>query len=253
MSKIPALSMERLALGELAADEARRVREGLGACAEAELAALRADDARLLSAHPVEVIAPRIRQRAESLSVRPPRALVVWLMPVLAGAAALAIALKVGVTEDVRPQREEGIRIKGDPTLVLRLQTPDGQTTTIARDTLVGKGDVVQLSVRGDATRRFGAVVSIDGRGHVTRHLPEEGSLAATLAAKEQALPHAYELDDAPDFERFVFVTAKTGFDVEVVLSALRALPAEVAHSQPLALPAGLSQKSVVLQKKERR
>ncbi len=252
MSKVPALLMERLALGELPEAEARRVREALGEGADRALEALRADDGRVRGAFPAEAIVPRIRQRAAGLA-RPPRALVLWLMPALAGAAALAVALKGGVTDGLKPPPVEETRSKGDPKLVLRLQAPDGRTRAGDTGALAGKGDLVQVSVAGNEVERFGVVVSIDGRGHVTRHLPEDGPAAAAIPAKEQLLPHAYELDDAPEFERFVLVTAREAFDVEVVLAAVRALPADGARSAPLVLPAGLSQRSTLLQKKERK
>lgn len=104
--------------------------------------------------------------------------------------------------------------------------------------------------MRGAPSAAFGVVVSIDGRGHVTRHLPEEGAAAAALDGREQALPHAYELDDAPAFERFVLVTGPRAFDVAAVLAAAAALPREEARTRALSLPDGLAQRSVVLDKR---
>ena len=80
--------------------------------------------------------------------------------------------------------------------------------------------------------RPFGVVVSIDGRGTVTPHLPVPPGPAARLAERrETLLPHAYGLDNSPGFERFVLVTADKPFDTAVVIESMRPggppLPAE--------------------------
>jgi hypothetical protein len=110
--------------------------------------------------------------------------------------------------------------------------------------------DRLQLSyVPGEA--RYGVLLSVDGRGGVTLHLPREPGMAAPLGAGEVLLPDAYELDDAPGFERFFFVHAGTPFPVEKVLASARALAADPERSAqaPLALPPELEQVSVFLPK----
>jgi hypothetical protein len=53
-------------------------------------------------------------------------------------------------------------------------------------------------------------VLSIDGRGAVTWHLPPEypGPAARLGSGVETTLPWSFELDDAPGFERFVMIVA---------------------------------------------
>ena len=58
-------------------------------------------------------------------------------------------------------------------------------------------------------------------------------------------LAQAYELDDAPGFERFYLVTADEPFAVESVVDATRRAGAD----GPLDLPAAMDQSSVVLEK----
>ena len=112
------------------------------------------------------------------------------------------------------------------------------------------ENDVVQLAYQA-AGRHFGAIVSIDGRGVVTRHLPAAGPLASPLKSGAAfALPQAYRLDDAPGFERFYFVTADQPFAVDLVLTA--ASHAAGAEGR-LALPAGLDQYSFALRKETAR
>jgi hypothetical protein len=115
------------------------------------------------------------------------------------------------------------------------------------------RGDVLQLAYAAGRDGRYGVLLSIDGAGRVTQHLPEPGtSAAATLrAANEIHLPTAYELDDAPGFERFLLVTSAQPFPVAAALDAARALAGQggSARTASLPLPPAFHQTSVLLQK----
>jgi len=134
-----------------------------------------------------------------------------------------------------------GTRSKGDPSLHVFRQTAK-QPEMLGPKTLVKAGDVLQLRyiANGD---RFGFIASVDARGAVSLHLPENGGPAAELSPSgERALPHSYELDNAPGFERFVFVSSTVPFDTRLFAEALaegkplpRALP--TSGSQPSAAP----------------
>ena len=101
------------------------------------------------------------------------------------------------------------------------------------------------------AGRSYGVVASVDGRGAVTRHAPEDGARAVRLPAQGAVpLAHSYRLDDAPAFERFFLVTGGSPFEVEPVLDALRRLAAEGgARTGAPALPPGLAWSDFVLEK----
>jgi hypothetical protein len=92
-------------------------------------------------------------------------------------------------------------------------------------------------------------VVSIDGRGFVTRHLPSDGTRAAELDVRGPVtLASAFELDDAPAFERFFFVTSAEPFAASVVTEAAADL-ARRRSGQRLELPATLEQSTFLLRK----
>ncbi len=117
----------------------------------------------------------------------------------------------------------------------------------------VGPGDVVQVSYVA-AGNRFGVVVSVDGRGEVTLHHPGAAHEVPRIKARgETPLPNAFELDDAPGFERFFFVTgARVSLDPTSVLEAAHALAEDglvAARYEPLPLPAELGQSSFLLRK----
>ena len=100
----------------------------------------------------------------------------------------------------------------------------------------------------------WGLILSVDGRGTVTLHLPREGTRAARLSAESQVLLDlAYELDDAPRWERFYFVTGSAPFDTAPVVDAARRAAASGDAGPPpaLALSLNVTQSSVLLIKKD--
>jgi hypothetical protein len=112
-------------------------------------------------------------------------------------------------------------------------------------------GDVLQLAY-ASPKKGYGVLLSIDGGGNVTLHLPENDTAnAAPLRdGKLVRTPNAFQLDDAPGFERFFFVCAPESFDVGPVLAAARALAERGdARRQPLPLPAGFEQVSFAVDK----
>jgi hypothetical protein len=132
-------------------------------------------------------------------------------------------------------------------------QTAAG-SETLADGAVAHTGDVIRVGYRA-AGRTHGVIVSIDGRGAVTMHLPTDGDRAAALdRGATVLLDHAYELDDAPRWERFYFITGATPFSVAPVLDAARraaTTPAYVSTAR-LTLPAGLDQSAFSLQKEAR-
>jgi hypothetical protein len=86
----------------------------------------------------------------------------------------------------------------------------------------VRPGDIVQVRYIA-AGRSYGVVASCDADGAVTLHLPEApGQAVALVKDGERALAHAYEFDNSPGFERFVFVTAEVPFATDLVVRILK-------------------------------
>lgn len=138
----------------------------------------------------------------------------------------------------------------GQAHLVVHRQLPGGDEV-LASPATARAGDLLQLRyVR--AGQRYGVIISIDGRGHVTLHSPLSPHQSSRLpAAAKASLPRAFELDDAPAFERFIFITAALPIDVEAVLLAGYALGRDPigARTRPLPLPTFCSQHSFVVHK----
>jgi len=243
--------LERLAQGELdpatAGDLERRVgTEEL----QRRLAELDASSQAILERLPPQVVSASIQRRLQERR-SPGRAR--WVMAVLP----LAMAASVWVVA-ARPQVASGPATGDDPEVILskgaaRLYAyraqKDAKPVRLKEAAVVRPRDNIQLAyVAGEA--RFGLVLSIDGRGVVTQHLPVNAVAPAPLAPGEKTdLPRSYELDDAPGFERFFLISSAKAFEVAPVLEAARALAAGDARRKPLSLPAGLSQESLLLEK----
>lgn len=251
--------LELAAAGELPEEERRRVLDAAPRAPDGgdPLADLARDGAATLDRHPPEQVAAEVARRAAA-APRPGRRW--WLVvPVLAGfAAALVAAVAVprralapgaGGPEGAR----DSVRVKGlAPHLLVHRRTRQG-AEQVAPGTPVRPGNLVQLGYVA-AGRPYGAIVSLDGAGGVTRHWPVAGAAAATLeSGREVLLPESFRLDAAPRFERFFLVTSDHPFDVGAVLQAARALASRPdAHDGRLPLPSGLAEVDVVLPKELR-
>ena len=145
----------------------------------------------------------------------------------------------------------EEVRLKGGGAyLTVYKQTATGAEALESGDA-VGERNNLQIGyVAG--TNRYGAILSIDGRGTVTLHYPVSAAADPSLeAGGEVLLPFSYALDDAPDFERFFFVVSEKPFSVNEVLEAARDFSGQPlkAKKQNLNLPKGLEQTSILLLK----
>ena len=195
-----------------------------------------------------------IRDRYEGMLVRrvPPRRRRMRGL-VLAGAlAAAVVALITTIPNTIVPAAPDSdTRIKGGaarPALTVYRRTSTG-SERLADGDVAHAGDLLRLGY-ASAGRAYGVILSIDGRGAVTLHLPPSGDVAASLAPGGVLLDSAYELDEAPRIERFYFVTSARPFPVAPVLDAARHAGGAPAV---LALPAGLEQATFAVQKEVRR
>ena len=255
--------LERYLVGELDPVTSERLRVAL-ACdpaLQARLAALEASHAAILAAHPpaeaaFAIVGRQRRGQAQSDRRRGPgrgrRLLLV--APALASVAVLVVLLRPadeGVVPSTAPAVvDAGYRVKGGPELIVRCRRGD-EDVEMREGDLAGAGDVVQLAY-APAGRAYGVILSIDGAGGVTLHAPEKIDGSTRLKTGGASLPHAYELDAAPGFERFVFVTANQPVSVGEILARAQVLARDPnrAARAPLGLPVGFAETSMLLRKR---
>jgi hypothetical protein len=258
---VPDVLLERYRLKELPSDEANRLAARLAQDAplRERLAALEGSDEELRRAGVPDRLETGARKKLANAGTTRQLSAIYWAIPVAAAAlVVIAVARNAAPPDTGSPAESAGNRspdrIKGlEPALALYRRTAEG-SETLADGAVARKGDLIRLGYRR-AGRSYGVIVSIDGAGTVTLHLPPTGARAAALGHEPTVLlDQAYELDDAPGWERFYFVTGDAPFDVSSVMQAARDAAGHRSGSPPgaLALPHGLAQSHFTLQKESR-
>jgi hypothetical protein len=258
---VPDIILERYRLNELPKQQSDRLTDRLAhdAPLRDRLDALaRSDDELRRGALPA-TLAERLRTAAAARTHASHRSAwrsaAYWALPACAVMAAIVI-IAVARTQgpgSVASNAADGDRIKGPGAVLALYRRTDGGSETLADGAIARAGDLLRVGYRA-AGRPYGVILSIDGRGTVTMHLPASGDRAAALdRGATVLLDAAYELDDAPQWERFYFITGDTAFRVAPVVDAARRAAGD-HRSAPavLALPHGLEQSTFSLQKEAR-
>ena len=254
-STIPELLLERYPLSELdpAEHEGIRARLEVEPALKARLQELEDSNRAILARLPAPRVAAEVRLRAgrSATPAHPAVWHLAWAAPAITAAAvAFAVFTKdatrqAGISLETNPAGE---RLKGLSPHLAALRIRGGVAEPVASGGEAKAGDTVQLSYVS-AGRDWGMVLSIDGRGAVTLHLPPDVSKVALLSkGGEVALPSAYVLDDAPGFERFIFISSGLPFSPASVLEAARAVASRPdARAARLELPDSLEQSDFLL------
>lgn len=263
---IPRITLERYVLGELPPREMERIDEILkhDSAVHREVEEIRTSTDAILSQYPshrmAQEIALKVHTRNVNESLRQDtKRSTLWDMvscrPALAAVVAVVLLVAVSpvIITSIRDARSvEVTRVKGlSPHLTLYRNTEEGSERLGNLDT-VSRGDIIQIGYVS-AGKQYGVIFSVDGRGVVTLHYPYSETGDTKLEGKKEILlENAYELDDAPQFEHFFFITADAPITVETVLDAGKKLAGSTepaAVDRVLDLPRTLIQSSFVLRK----
>jgi anti-sigma factor RsiW len=254
------LILEQYRLGELPIADAERVERLVTSdgALRRRLEALDESDAEIARVYPAARLAQAVRARLPVAAARDDG----WRVALAFAAAVVVILLlpRAWIDSALRtvtdPQSQappDDDRIKGlKPSLAIYRRTATG-SETLADGSVARAGDLLRVGYAG-AGRGYGVIVSIDGRGAVTLHLPPAGERAAALVSGGiTLLDQAYELDEAPGWERFYFVTSDTPFDVAPIMAAARKAASGTDGFRPppatLAIAPELSQSAFSIQK----
>ena len=234
---VPDLMLEQYRLNELPATAAGRLEEQLrhDPSLRSRLDALAMSDEEIARSYPVDWLAQRVRARVSAAPTPGPPGFSRLAFGSAFALVVLVLLVPLAMTTD------EGDRIKGlAPSLAVYRRTAQG-SEKLADGALARAGDLLRVGYIS-AGHHYGLILSIDGRGVVTRHLPVDGDQAVALRHESTVLlDNAYELDDAPAWERFYFVTADQPFNIGPVLAAAqRAATAAPRRPPPLSLVRGL-------------
>lgn len=245
-AKIPDIVLERYRLKELPPDEAAQLEDRIGRdeALRRRLDALDRSDDEIHRSGVLDRIVDRLPRATPA-----PRHRVMMFVTVPVMVAAMALIALIVAPRTEAPAPSDGDRIKGlTPALAVYRRTARG-SETLADGASARPGDLLRIGYRA-AGKQYGVILSIDGRGQVTVHLPPHGDRAAALKRDATVLlDNAYELDDAPEVERFYFITGDAAFAVAPIVDAARSAAANHAPPSALALPRGLDQSTFSIQK----
>lgn len=144
----------------------------------------------------------------------------------------------------------EVIRLKGLSPSISIYRGNGNEAEQLHNNSLVRERDLLQISY-DSAGAKYGVIFSIDGRGTVTLHYPDNVYSDTRLEYGGKVyLPYSYELDDAPFFERFFFVTSEHDIDAGEIMEKAGRI-AKGNRSELLVLPNDQAQQSILLFKEE--
>ena len=255
------IEIERFVQGELRSDRLAEI-ERLRAedpVLSARIVAVTDSDREILETYPPRQMAAAIREAAKQ-SDAPGHGPLRIALPAF-GAAVAAVVLTVvflppsrnPATRSDASQTESAVeptRLKGptSPSLFVFRKGETGDERLLSGQSATA-GDVVQLKYSAKGAT-YGVIFSIDGRGTVTLHYPGNDRAKTALEQKgTHALNFSYELDDAPLYERFFFVTANHPIDPKEVIE--RAQTEKPGENGRLSLDPTLSQCDFLLKKSQ--
>lgn len=254
--RVPDLEVEKLCLGELSPEREGEVLDLLGSESGGgeRPEEIRASNDEILSKYPPRVMAAQIEEKAK-LQARGGRSRrLVWIAVPSLAAAAVAVALTLVVLPDhpgsppiKRMEIDEYYGSKGLDEALFVFRRGENGEELLKEGADVKPGDVLQIKYRAKSAD-YGVIFSVDGRGNVTLHFPSSPGLSTALEhGGAHALGFSFELDDAPRFERFFFVTSSEPLDVEEILETGRRLGPN--ETNPLKLDEKLRQSDFLLHK----
>ena len=276
---VPDFIVEQLALGEAPEEERRALlsREDV----RERIRDLERSDAEILRDHPPARMAELIRERAraaeedasmgekskDAAGARPDgKSRVIRFRtsslrlksPRIIGLVAALCIVTIGIVPLVLEQRRsadsviaETVRIKGLRPSLRIYRELDGSAEVLENGSEVHERDLLQIGYIAGG-EKYGIILSIDGRGTTTLHYPLSPASGTELEKSgEVILPYSYELDDAPGFERFFFITSDSPIPVDRILDSARKLARESGRAlrEAIPVPGGMEQFSIVLKK----
>jgi hypothetical protein len=260
------LEWERFVLNELPPERARILAERLARDPglRREIEEIEQSNGADLNRYPAARVVPLIRERARREitleqktggAIPRRRKRLALFIPALAAAAVLAVlvipGLKNGLFPGAGPELVKGtggLDLNQTQLLIYRKRGTDVEI--LAGGDRGRAGDLLQLAYV--AAEPYGMILSLDGAGTISLHLPDADGPCASLEPKRKILlSQAVELDAAPRFERFFLVTSDALFETGAVRAAIAALAADAdrAETGSLVLPPGLRQISFLVRK----
>lgn len=159
-------------------------------------------------------------------------------------------------TNGILKQSGDDVRIKGLDSKLILYRIKGKEVEELKNLSTAKNGDIIQAAYIATGGYRHGMIISIDGRGTVTKHFPENGNPAGELVMNQKILLNkSYELDDSPSFERFIMILSPGPIDTDKVIEKAKklAISSEKAENGSVKIGEDLIEYSIILKKADRR
>jgi anti-sigma-K factor RskA len=266
--------LERYILGELPGKRARKIKKWLKTDAQLKekIEEIKKSNREILTQYPPDFVVPKIMSRHNSKTrdeiaeiTRPKSVLfkrILYASPAFAAALLIILILfpwrQGDIISPTDHTQQDDILVKGieeidmsKPQLLVHRKRND--RIELLKNGARGKaGDLLQLGYIA-AKESHGVILSIDGTGNVTLHFPAKETNPTSLEQdKKILLPNAIELDNAPGFERFFFITSRVEINTAEILNKAGTLASNPARAKKenMELPENVNQYSVIIIKR---
>jgi anti-sigma-K factor RskA len=263
--------LERYVQGELPGKRVRKIKKWLKTDAQLreKIEEIEKSNREILTQYPPDFVVPMIMSRYNSKArdeikeiTRPKPVFfkrILYASPAFAAALVIILILfplrkgDIDLSKDHTQQDE--VLVKGmeeidmsKPQLLVHRKHND--RIELLKNGARGKaGDLLQLAYIA-AKQSHGVILSIDGNGNVTLHFPDKENNPTSLEQdKKILLPNAIELDNAPGFERFFFITSSLEINTGEILNKAGTLAnnPDRGKKENLDLPENVNQYSIII------
>lgn len=211
--------LEKLVLGELSAQESSELLKDPDVARRVD--ALRRSNDDFIARHPLKQTGNG-RSGPRIVRFSAPRA----LFPA-AAAAALLVVVGTGLFLRSGAGVDDGTRLKGGGAALYLYRKTSAEAVELRSGSTAKQGDAIQAAYSASG-RAYGCIISIDGNGQLTSHLPEAGAAAVELSRGElKVLDSSYILDAAPKYELFLLVSSGKPFQLDRVETAALEIPVD--------------------------
>lgn len=232
--QVPEQILEEYAVDELMPAQKQAVLKQLHMAPDGKnrLSEIEKSNSDILQQYPSHLITAQICDRS-GLIDQPPSSFLPYFKLALMGAVATIVIAGVFLfaalreapidRSTVNPKNNPGTYygVKGEPQLIVHRKTGDATIKMSPNDT-AKKGDLLQIMYNAGGLG-YGVIFSYDGAGALTLHYPTSPTASNAMEKGGfQSVAHSYELDDAPQFETFVFVGANKPLHTADIIETVR-------------------------------
>jgi hypothetical protein len=154
-----------------------------------------------------------------------------YTLSLASAAAAAAVVIiffmipGVNITDSIKKGYDTDVRIKGLESKLIIYRMKGKEVEELKNSDSAREGDIIQLGYIAADKFKYGTIISIDGRGTVTLHLPDSAeSNSELIMNKKVLLNRSYELDDSPSFERFIMILSAEPVNTADILEKAKKL-----------------------------